>query len=546
MVPLLTGLVLAILLLLYSRMAFLLSLLGYFTAYLFYEFIGADLNQFNYSYIGFNFILSAIAIGGFFLVPSRSSYLWVVLLIPVLSILSSSLAQLMATLRLSLYALPFNMIVLSFLYVLKWRDKREHPREVSYQRFSPEANYYHDLSGRMRFRHYRPAAVRLPVLGEWYVSQGRNGEITHRDAWRHAWDFVILDAESKEYRGAGLEPADYYCYSLPVVAPAAGTVVEVVDHIPDNAIGETNLIQNWGNSIVIDHGYGLYSQLSHLKADSFQVAAGAYVHQGQILAQCGNSGRSPTPHLHFQLQNSPQVGAPTLDYSLAMYLSRRPAGETIFHFYGFPREGALVQNMQADPLFRQAFYFPPGKRLRFRVDDEETVTWNIRTDSYNHLYIEHEANGARAYFQNNGLLIYFTDYRGPRSDLLYHFFQAHYLVGFTFRPGLRLDDRFPLHLIDHSPLRWLQDLTAPFPEFLQATYHLRYAEGAGSPELKKVRLRSEVRRRRFGKEQTEARYETLLINNRIDRFEIRTAGGKKVAVWIDEALISTSTADQPS
>ncbi|MCK7534439.1 MAG: urea transporter [Marinilabiliales bacterium] len=76
------GLLIAIGLLIYSRIAFTLSLLGFYAAYAFYQLVGADMTTLSYSYIGFNFILTAIAIGGFFIIPSWYSFLWVILLTP--------------------------------------------------------------------------------------------------------------------------------------------------------------------------------------------------------------------------------------------------------------------------------------------------------------------------------------------------------------------------------------------------------------------------------------------------------------------------------
>ncbi len=82
----LSGLLLAIGLFYYSRISFLLSLLGFYTAFIFYELIGASISELSYSYIGFNYILTSIAVGGFFIIPSRRSYLWVMILIPIVAL----------------------------------------------------------------------------------------------------------------------------------------------------------------------------------------------------------------------------------------------------------------------------------------------------------------------------------------------------------------------------------------------------------------------------------------------------------------------------
>lgn len=52
-----------------------------------------------------------------------------------------------------------------------------------------------------------------------------------------------------------------------------------------------------GNSVMIDHGEGIYSVYFHL--ESLNVKVGDKVKQGQIIALSGNTGRSSGAHLHF-------------------------------------------------------------------------------------------------------------------------------------------------------------------------------------------------------------------------------------------------------
>ncbi len=73
------GLLIAFGLLYYSRIAFSLSVTGFAIVYLFYYFIGADFSSLGYTFIGFNYILTSIAIGGIFVIASVRSFLWMVL-----------------------------------------------------------------------------------------------------------------------------------------------------------------------------------------------------------------------------------------------------------------------------------------------------------------------------------------------------------------------------------------------------------------------------------------------------------------------------------
>jgi prolyl-tRNA editing enzyme YbaK/EbsC (Cys-tRNA(Pro) deacylase) len=76
----------------------------------------------------------------------------------------------------------------------------------------------------------------LPFIDQWMVTQGYEGNITHKDEWSKALDFMILDKEMKSYAGQGHTLDSFYCYNKPVLAPADGYVQEVVDYIEDNGI----------------------------------------------------------------------------------------------------------------------------------------------------------------------------------------------------------------------------------------------------------------------------------------------------------------------
>jgi hypothetical protein len=107
-------------------------------------------------------------------------------------ILTSSLGSLFVNWQLNIYSLPFNIVVISFLYVLKLRKNLGEPKEVLIQHHSPEHNLYHNLSGKGRFKNFRPITISLPVFGKWNINQAHNGRHTHRGEWKEAWDFVLL------------------------------------------------------------------------------------------------------------------------------------------------------------------------------------------------------------------------------------------------------------------------------------------------------------------------------------------------------------------
>ena len=136
----LAGFVISIALLFYSRIAFILSLIGYSVAYLTYSFSGIDMTQLGYSYVGFNFILGSIAVGGYFYVPSRQSFLWAFAITPVIALVTAGLFELLRPLNLIIYSLPFNLIMLTFIYSFRFRKGIGTFNEVQIQEGTPERN----------------------------------------------------------------------------------------------------------------------------------------------------------------------------------------------------------------------------------------------------------------------------------------------------------------------------------------------------------------------------------------------------------------------
>jgi len=57
---------------------------------------------------------------------------------------------------------------------------------------------------------------------------------------------------------------------------------------------------NYGRTIIIDHGLGIYSLYLHL--ETFKVLEGDMIEKGEVIALSGNTGYSIAPHLHFSIK----------------------------------------------------------------------------------------------------------------------------------------------------------------------------------------------------------------------------------------------------
>ena len=489
---LLTGIIIALGLLLFSRIAFSLSLVGFFIAFGFYHIIGVKVTMYDYSFFGFNYILSSIALGGFFLVPSRNSYLWMILVIPFVAILTISLNTVFMQFRIPIYALPFNIVVLLFLYSLKFREKYSYSlSEVYFQYNSPEKNLYTFLNNKERFRYKLFTPIKLPFFGTWQVSQGQDGEYTHKGMYQHAWDFVIVNNEGKQFKNGGDFTEDYYCYNKPVIAPEDGVVEEIIDGIDDNIIGQPNLKDNWGNTIVIKHNNWVFSKISHLKKGSFKVKKGDEVKYGQIVANCGNSGRSPYPHLHFQLQENPYIGSVTLDYPLNNFIVHN--NDTFeLKTHAKPEKEQLVSNIETADMMVAALNFIPGQILEFKVGDAEEAKWEVKVNELNQSYLQCGRTEAKAFFENDKNLFYFTYFEGNKKSELFYFFQALFKLQKGFYQNLEVTDQYPLYLTFPKNILWFHDFISPFLLLIQSKYSVRYKKIDDTVSPSKIELSSEL------------------------------------------------------
>lgn len=465
---LLVGIIITIALIFHSRIKSTVAFLGFFFAFFTSKLLGVDIQELTRNLAGVNYIFWGMAIGSFFIIPNSFSYLLVIVLTPALFLFYASIENLIAGLGLSSYTLPFSLLSILVLFILKQRSLSRFFIFPYIQYFNPEKTVYKYVNYMERFSQESLFKLQLPFLGEWQVSQGYDGGITHLGAWGKALDFVITDEQGSTCLGRCAEKEDFYCFNKPVMAPADGYVYMIGNITEDNEIGDVNTRKNWGNSIVINHLNGLYTQISHLKKDSFKVRIGDYVTRGTVLAACGNSGRSSEPHLHFQVQLSPEIGAQTHTYPIG-YFFEKGKEKPLLHIGKVPEEKSTIYNIQPSLLAHKAFDNKPGRAMSVTYDDEP-YSWYIATDEYNKTYIHCRKSRATAYMENDGTMLYFTDFEGKKSSPLYLFYRSCFKLLLSNEREIPVSDNIPLTKEHPKGTRWFQDLLAPFVIFTQICY----------------------------------------------------------------------------
>lgn len=353
-----SGLLLALLVLIHSRVLMLTAMIG-FTAGCLTNWLWSPTWYVACSApTGFNATLAGMAVGAVLLVPGPGSLLAAVLAGAAAALLAAALGPLLAPLAVPVFTAPFVIATLVAVRAVALLSPGLLPVVIE---ATPEATLSHHAALQRRFNG-RGWDIALPVAGAWSVWQGEDGPWTHQGPWRHAIDLVARDEDGHLHRGGGGELEDWHTFGRPVLAPVDGTVVAVVDGVADNPIGRVDSQRNWGNLVIIADPRGFHVELSHLRCGSLRVAIGQWVVRGQVLGECGNSGCSSQPHLHVQAQAFGRVGDHTVPFRFGVH---RCDGALVLD--GLPPAGATVEPVVADADLARALDLVPGERLRFRA-----------------------------------------------------------------------------------------------------------------------------------------------------------------------------------
>ncbi len=156
---------------------------------------------------------------------------------------------------------------------------------------------------------------RLPFDGRWFALQaGDTPNVNQHMRQQAQWfgiDFGKVGGPSGRelVRTDGSKADDFYCWGSDVLAPVDGTVIDLVDDLPDNAPGQKDPAHAPGNHVVLRAAPDQYVWLAHFMRGSVAVRAGQSVRRGELLGRCGNSGNTDFPHVHMHVQDTPTFNA---------------------------------------------------------------------------------------------------------------------------------------------------------------------------------------------------------------------------------------------
>ncbi|QCT94537.1 urea transporter [Caminibacter mediatlanticus TB-2] len=399
----LAGIVIFLILLFYSRIMAFLSVIGFVVGvYFHYLFVGeyAFSSLFN-----FNFILISIALGSIFLIPHIKSYL-ISLIAVILSVFLIDAMEVFFNLyNLPVYTLPFNIVVLLFLMLLYFSNFKYYNFSI---KATPERSLEYFLSNVFRFGG-NAIKINLPFNGKWVVYQAFDGEWTHKGKWKYAYDFV-KKINGKSYKNDGLCLSDYYAFGENVVSPINGYIVSLRADLPDNPIGVVDRENNWGNYVIIKSDFGYYVEISHLMQNSMKVKVGDYVKVGDIIAKCGNSGYSPEPHIHIQVQKDAFLGSETLFFKWIEYIK----DDKLFYYY-LPKKDEEIEAPILDKSMKNRLTFILDDEFVYEDDKNNKIKWTVKMNDKGEFYLFDGEN--RLYFYLYDKMFYFYSYDGKNSYL---------------------------------------------------------------------------------------------------------------------------------
>mmetsp|Transcript_15591 Transcript_15591/g.20011 ORF Transcript_15591/g.20011 Transcript_15591/m.20011 type:complete len:412 (+) Transcript_15591:325-1560(+) len=119
-------------------------------------------------------------------------------------------------------------------------------------------------------------------LGLGKITQGNHSAFSHSGVMAHSWDLALPQG-------------------TPIVANRDGVVVDFAQHFKKGGIDPD--LRNKANFVILRFADGTYGRYFHVKHKSVRVKKGAVVKKGDVIADCGSTGYSAGPHIHFDVLN---------------------------------------------------------------------------------------------------------------------------------------------------------------------------------------------------------------------------------------------------
>ena len=471
----LIGLAIVIVMLMYSRYYLVLALAGYSAAWLWFKMLGAAPEHLASTAWDSNAILAALLVGGLFATPSWTTAALATLAAVMSAWLALALGRIFDTAHLVPFSIPFILAAWLVLYAAVHNIRMASLFNLLVPDF-PERSFERAQVSRSRVGKPGSVPLALPFMGLWTVSQGVSGAYTHRGIWRHALDFIVVK-QGRSFAGQGQHLEDFYAYNLPVLSPAFGQVWRVVNDVPDNIPGRVNVAANWGNFVTIKLADGKFVLLAHLVPGSVAVLPGAWVKPGDVLGKCGNSGRSPQPHIHLHVQTGDEPGSATTPFHLASVMIADHEHAARYELAVVPKEQASLMSAATGEV--RPFYLLAGRGLRYTVVKNEVVnadwTLHCEVDELGRLVLI-SSGGGRCFAESTWAVFSCFERHGSADPYFDLWLLACGFSPASFQVESWQDHRVPARLLPNWVARGLALVLWPWAAFARGDYQRQWDE----------------------------------------------------------------------
>ncbi|MFC5455115.1 urea transporter [Prosthecobacter fluviatilis] len=440
------GIAVTLAILVWSRIAMLNAIAGYAGGILIVKLLEASGLHWLGWFAGHNYLLAGMALGAVYFVPSWSSLFLAFLAGAVAALHVAAVQHFLRGSGWEYLPLPYLATIWSMLCCLRLREKPGALLPASGVFENPEAAAAAVALANARFPHRHVSHVLLPTAREVTVTQGFDDRLSHRGDWKHALDFEVHDAAGNACPpGCDDDLSRYYTQGLEVRAPGAGEIIRVVDGVADNAPGGCNFASNWGNHLVLRLDYGGTVKLAHFMKNGIVVKCGQRVGAGELLGYCGNSGRSPVPHIHLHNQAGSETGAPTVPFCLTNIFTRTAEGMR-WSFACVPKVGERIAPATVSvTVLGMLAHFAPGVAT-YRVCTAGSTSFESMTMTLDESGRYRFSSGGESLTAVLGLhALQITESRlSGRSKLLSYLSFAMPTVPFAYQSGMNWEDHVAL------------------------------------------------------------------------------------------------------
>jgi urea transporter/murein DD-endopeptidase MepM/ murein hydrolase activator NlpD len=433
------GTLIALLVLYFSRITLIMALVGYYFGILVHSYLIGSYTQALYDPYAFNYILVAIALCGVFLLPTLKNFLLALIGVAISVVLTDAIGVLFNYYAIPVFTLPFNITVIVFIFILSIIYYKEFNLDIKH---TPEESLTNYLSKIFRFGNLY-TKISLPFSGKWSVYQAFDDEWTHKGKYSYAYDFV-KKIDEKTYTNDGLYLEDYYAYGESIISPVSGYVIEIRDDLSDNIIGHVDRVNNWGNYIIIKSDLGFYVEISHLMQYSITANVGDYIQINSTIAKCGNSGYSPEPHIHIQVQELGFLGSFTKEFNFSEYIK----GEELL-LNQVPLKGEEIHGVINERSISSQFVYILDDEFQYDVYENNKKigeeSFLVKMNTKGEFYLN-DKNDNKLFFYNDLKQFYFYNYKGADSYLKWLFILSP-RIPFISSQKIIFKDFLPLYLI---------------------------------------------------------------------------------------------------